>query len=46
MIGASSGAWSELMSISNWDKVPGTVPVIIFSLVFHDLAPGRNDGME
>jgi len=25
----------------NWDMVPNTIPVIIFSLVYHDLTPGN-----
>ncbi|WOL09607.1 hypothetical protein Cni_G18360 [Canna indica] len=26
--------------ICNWEKVPQTIPVIIFSLVYHDIVPG------
>ncbi|KAK7271041.1 hypothetical protein RJT34_26630 [Clitoria ternatea] len=33
------GGWSGVEGISDWEKVPATIPVIIFSLVFHDLAP-------
>ncbi|XP_028083882.1 uncharacterized protein LOC114285083 [Camellia sinensis] len=33
------GGWSGLEGDSDWGKVPATVPVIIFSLVYHDLAP-------
>ncbi|XP_057427869.1 uncharacterized protein LOC130721146 isoform X2 [Lotus japonicus] len=33
------GGWSGVGGISDWTKVPSTIPVIIFSLVFHDLAP-------
>ncbi|XP_019052849.1 PREDICTED: uncharacterized protein LOC104594843 isoform X2 [Nelumbo nucifera] len=34
-----SGGWSGLEASGNWGKVPSTIPVIIFSLVYHDLAP-------
>ncbi|GMP22672.1 hypothetical protein CsSME_00000591 [Camellia sinensis var. sinensis] len=33
------GGWSGLEGDGDWGKVPATVPVIIFSLVYHDLAP-------
>ncbi|XP_050211834.1 uncharacterized protein LOC126661991 [Mercurialis annua] len=33
------GGWSGLEGSSNWEKVPATIPVIIFTLVYHDLAP-------
>ncbi|XP_027346528.1 uncharacterized protein LOC113858208 [Abrus precatorius] len=33
------GGWSGVGGISDWEKIPATIPVIIFSLVFHDLAP-------
>ncbi|KAJ1404889.1 Amino acid/polyamine transporter 2, partial [Sesbania bispinosa] len=33
------GGWSGVGANSDWTKVPPTIPVIIFSLVFHDLAP-------
>ncbi|KAK7315509.1 hypothetical protein VNO77_34059 [Canavalia gladiata] len=33
------GGWSGIGGIGDWEKVPATIPVIIFSLVFHDLAP-------
>ncbi|KAG6669879.1 tyrosine-specific transport protein-like isoform X1 [Carya illinoinensis] len=33
------GGWSKLEGSGNWGKVPATIPVIIFSLVYHDLAP-------
>ncbi|XP_048231533.1 tyrosine-specific transport system isoform X2 [Ricinus communis] len=33
------GGWSGLEGSCDWGKVPTTVPVIIFSLVYHDLAP-------
>ncbi|KAF2295802.1 hypothetical protein GH714_034055 [Hevea brasiliensis] len=33
------GGWSGLERTANWGKVPATIPVIIFSLVYHDLAP-------
>lgn len=37
------GGWSGVGGISDWTKVPSTIPVIIFSLVFHDLAPCENE---
>ncbi|XP_058101790.1 uncharacterized protein LOC131245971 isoform X2 [Magnolia sinica] len=39
VIAALSGGWSGLSSTADWARVPATVPVIIFSLVYHDLAP-------
>ncbi|KAH7537413.1 hypothetical protein FEM48_Zijuj03G0089900 [Ziziphus jujuba var. spinosa] len=33
------GGWSGLAGSGNWAKVPPTIPVIIFSLVYHDVAP-------
>ncbi|KAM5556041.1 tyrosine-specific transport protein [Rosa sericea] len=33
------GGWSGLQGSGDWGKVPATIPVIIFSLVYHDLAP-------
>ncbi|KAK9282801.1 hypothetical protein L1049_011023 [Liquidambar formosana] len=33
------GGWSGLEGSGDWGKVPATIPVIIFSLVYHDLAP-------
>ncbi|XP_019247830.1 PREDICTED: uncharacterized protein LOC109227215 isoform X5 [Nicotiana attenuata] len=33
------GGWSEDAGNSDWGKVPPTIPVLIFSLVYHDLAP-------
>ncbi|CAL0333396.1 unnamed protein product [Lupinus luteus] len=33
------GGWSGVGDNSDWGKVPPTIPVIIFSLVYHDLAP-------
>ncbi|KAE9465310.1 hypothetical protein C3L33_02779, partial [Rhododendron williamsianum] len=33
------GGWSGLEGGGDWGKVPPTIPVIIFSLVYHDLAP-------
>lgn len=35
------GGWSGLEGSGDWGKVPATLPVIIFSLVYHDLAPGK-----
>ncbi|KAF8402741.1 hypothetical protein HHK36_010831 [Tetracentron sinense] len=34
-----SGGWSGLEGSGDWGKVPVTIPVLIFSLVYHDLAP-------
>ncbi|KAA8539326.1 hypothetical protein F0562_026018 [Nyssa sinensis] len=31
--------WSGLEGSGDWGKVPASIPVIIFSLVYHDLAP-------
>ncbi|XP_065871100.1 uncharacterized protein [Euphorbia lathyris] len=33
------GEWSGTEARSDWGNVPATIPVIIFSLVYHDLAP-------
>ncbi|CAI9091059.1 OLC1v1025978C1 [Oldenlandia corymbosa var. corymbosa] len=33
------GGWSGIGGNDDWGKVPATIPVIIFSLVYHDLAP-------
>ncbi|XP_062001221.1 uncharacterized protein LOC133718397 [Rosa rugosa] len=33
------GGWSGLQGSGDWGKVPPAIPVIIFSLVYHDLAP-------
>ncbi|KAK6933353.1 Amino acid/polyamine transporter 2 [Dillenia turbinata] len=33
------GGWSGLEGGGNWGKVPATIPVMIFALVYHDLAP-------
>ncbi|XP_062092928.1 uncharacterized protein LOC133798573 isoform X2 [Humulus lupulus] len=33
------GDWSGLGGSGDWGKVPAALPVIIFSLVYHDLAP-------
>lgn len=35
------GGWSGDEVSSDWGKVPSTIPVLIFSLVYHDLAPGE-----
>ncbi|ONK73533.1 uncharacterized protein A4U43_C04F32620 [Asparagus officinalis] len=35
----SFGGWSDSMTIANWREVPQTIPVIIFSLVYHDITP-------
>jgi hypothetical protein len=34
------GGGLSLPANSNWEQVPAALPVIIFTLVFHDLAPG------
>lgn len=33
------GGWSGFGGNGDWGKVPSTIPVVIFSLVYHDLAP-------
>nr|KAJ0220398.1 hypothetical protein LSAT_V11C200092060 [Lactuca sativa] len=33
------GGWSGFEGNGDWTKVPSTIPVMIFSLVYHDLAP-------
>ncbi|KAK3005137.1 hypothetical protein RJ639_015674 [Escallonia herrerae] len=33
------GGWSGFEGSGDWGKVPATFPVMIFSLVYHDLAP-------
>ncbi|CAK9169592.1 unnamed protein product [Ilex paraguariensis] len=33
------GGWSGLGGSGDWGKVPATLPVMIFCLVYHDLAP-------
>ncbi|KAI3983565.1 hypothetical protein MKX01_000577 [Papaver californicum] len=33
------GGWTGLDGSSNWGNIPATIPVIIFSLVYHDLLP-------
>lgn len=37
------GGWSGLWGSGDWGKVPVTIPVMIFALVYHDLAPGKHD---
>lgn len=34
------GGGLSLPTNSNWEQVPASLPVIIFTLVFHDMAPG------
>jgi hypothetical protein len=34
------GGFLGLGGRGDWGKVPATIPVMIFSLVYHDLAPG------
>jgi len=38
---AAFGGWSGLEGSSDWEKVPATIPVMIFALVNHDPAPGK-----
>ncbi|XP_074366254.1 uncharacterized protein LOC141707136 isoform X2 [Apium graveolens] len=33
------GGWSGFEENGDWTKVPSTIPVMIFSLVYHDLVP-------
>ncbi|KAL1292594.1 hypothetical protein HN51_053166 [Arachis hypogaea] len=33
------GGWSGVGGNNDWTKVPPTIPVIIFSLVYHDITP-------
>ncbi|GKE80368.1 tryptophan/tyrosine permease [Tanacetum coccineum] len=35
------GGWTGFEGNGDWTKVPATIPVMIFSLVYHDLAPGK-----
>lgn len=37
------GGWPGLEGSGDWGKVPSTIPVLIFTLVYHDLAPGKGD---
>jgi hypothetical protein len=34
------GGGLSLPPNANWEQVPAALPVIIFTLVFHDMAPG------
>lgn len=36
------GGGLSLPANANWEQVPAALPVIIFTLVFHDIAPGRH----
>ncbi|GLT70124.1 hypothetical protein SLA2020_422210 [Shorea laevis] len=38
-LAAAFGGWSGTGGNGDWGKVPATIPVMIFSLVYHDLAP-------
>ncbi|CAA7390431.1 unnamed protein product [Spirodela intermedia] len=38
-LAAFGRSWSGLADVANWGQVPSTIPVIIFSLVYHDIAP-------
>lgn len=35
------GGWPGDEGSSDWGEVPPVIPVLIFSLVYHDLAPGE-----
>lgn len=35
------GGWSIIDGGGDWRKVPTTIPVIIFALVYHDVIPGK-----
>lgn len=37
------GDWSGLGGSGDWGKVPASLPVIIFALVYHDLTPGKGE---
>ncbi|GAA0141951.1 hypothetical protein LIER_02970 [Lithospermum erythrorhizon] len=39
VLAISFGGWTGLGGDGDWQKVPATLPVVIFSLVYHDLAP-------
>ncbi|KAF5203792.1 Tryptophan/tyrosine permease [Thalictrum thalictroides] len=45
VVAVSSGDLSGFEAAGNWGKVPATVPVIIFTLVYHDLAPGTTSDL-
>ncbi|XP_051121202.1 uncharacterized protein LOC127244761 isoform X2 [Andrographis paniculata] len=39
-LAAFSGGWSGLEGgVADWEKVPATLPVMIFTLAYHDLSP-------
>ena len=40
VLAVAFGGWSGFGGSDNWEKVTATIPVIIFSWVYHDLAPG------
>ena len=35
------GGWFAMEGGGDWTKVPTTIPVIIFALVYHDVIPGK-----
>ncbi|KAI4384408.1 hypothetical protein MLD38_002572 [Melastoma candidum] len=39
IVAVASGGWSGDVRSGDWAKVPATIPVMIFSLVYHDVAP-------
>lgn len=43
MLAVVLGGWSGFGGSGDWEKVPATIPVMIFSLVYHDAAPGKDD---
>lgn len=46
MLAVVYGGWSGLGEGGDWGKVPAAIPVMIFSLVYHDLAPGKDNLVE
>lgn len=40
------GGWAGSAGSGDWGKIPATIPVMIFSLVYHDLAPGKDKFLE
>lgn len=40
--GESGVGWLVFMAANDdWARIPNTIPVIIFSLVYHDIIPGK-----
>lgn len=43
VLAVTFGGWSGFdVNTGNWDKVSATIPVIVFSLVYHDIISGTN----